>query len=184
MKNTNKQNTKKSKFLSLILRHQPSVAGLELDEEGWVSIDKLLTGCASKGVNISRPELESIVSTNDKQRFTICQKTNRIRANQGHSIPIELNLTPTTPPDILYHGTATRFQDAIFDRGLLKMNRHHVHLSADKQMAKKVGQRHGKLLLLEINTGQMTEDGFEFYLSANNVWLVDRVPTCYLTIVN
>ena len=179
---SDKKNNKKSRFLSLVLRHKPELINISLDEQGWASINDLLVGCKQQGVFISRRELETIVATNDKKRFTICENTNRIKANQGHSVKVDLNLTAVTPPDILFHGTATRFKDSIFAEGLLKMNRHHVHLSSNRQTAIKVGKRHGKLLLLQVNAKKMTEDGYDFYLTSNNVWLVDRVPSHYLTI--
>ena len=174
-----KEYKRKSKFLSLVLRHRPHIIGISLDKEEWASIDELLSGCLTKDIQISREELAEIVETNDKKRFTICTKTDRIRANQGHSIQVELNLELATPPPILYHGTSLRFKDSIMEKGLLKMNRHHVHLSQDIETAKKVGMRHGKVIILTIDTVKMLEDGHKFYRSENNVWLVDEVPTTY-----
>ncbi|WP_324281761.1 RNA 2'-phosphotransferase [Cyanobacterium aponinum UTEX 3221] len=176
-----KEHIKKSKILSLILRHQPEYIDIKLDEKGWVSINELLSGCEKKGIKISREEIEEIVKTNDKKRFTICKYTDKIKANQGHSINVSLNLKCANPPDILYHGTTIKFKDSIIKQGLLKMNRHHVHLSSDIETAKKVGSRHGKVMILVIDTKKMTEDGYKFYLSENNIWLVDQVPSIYFS---
>lgn len=177
----NKEYNQKSKFLSLVLRHQPHLIGISLDQEGWASIDELLSGCLTKNITITRDDLAKIVATNDKKRFTICEKSDRIRANQGHSISVELNLKEEIPPPILYHGTSVRFKNSIMEQGLLKMNRHHVHLSPDRETATKVGSRHGKVMILTIDTAKMLENEYKFYLSANNVWLVDHVPPTYFT---
>ncbi|GAB5559701.1 MAG: RNA 2'-phosphotransferase [Synoicihabitans sp.] len=171
----------KSKFLSLVLRHKPEAAGVILDEQGWCEIQSLLAGAESAGVGFSYSELVEIVETNEKQRFKLSEDGLRIRANQGHSIAVELGLAERNPPDELFHGTATRFGEAIMKTGLLKMGRQHVHLSSDIETARRVGMRHGKPLILRIDSALMSEDGFRFYLSENGVWLVDRVPTQYIT---
>ena len=173
--------TKKSKFLSLILRHQPEKIGLVLDDAGWTSVTELLAKLAEHNHGMNREELEHVVTTNDKQRFSFNADKTRIRANQGHSLQtLDLGLAPTEPPDILYHGTAAHFLDAILRTGLEKRSRQHVHLSADEATAYKVGTRHGKPVILSVAAGQMQQDGFSFYCSDNGVWLTDQVPTAYL----
>ena len=165
----------RSRFLSLVLRHRPETIGVELDEEGWVDIDALLTGCARTGNRLSRKELEEIVETNDKKRFVI--EGGRIRANQGHSVEIDLGLEPTEPPEVLYHGTVKRFLPSIQENGIVKGERQHVHLSGDSETATKVGSRRGKPIILKIDTAAMVKKGHQFFLSENGVWLTDHVPT-------
>jgi putative RNA 2'-phosphotransferase len=171
---------KVSKFLSLVLRHQPERIGITLDDAGWVEVSQLLNACNENGVAISRPSLEEVVRTNDKKRFAFSEDGLKIRASQGHSIEVELAYTPVTPPEILYHGTATRFLDSIKDQGLLKRERHHVHLSGDEETAVKVGSRHGEPLVLIIESERMHNDGFHFYKSENGVWLTNHVPAQYI----
>lgn len=177
-----KQKKKISKFLSLILRHQPEAVGLTLEENGWVEVDKLLQACDKNGSSFSRKELEEVVETNDKTRFSFDETKTKIRANQGHSIEIEIEFEKKTPPEILYHGTAERNVDRILAEGLKKMARHHVHLSADIETATKVGIRYGKPVILEVDTKAMTDEGFEFFVSANGVWLIDNVPPQFLSV--
>lgn len=166
-----------SKHLSYILRHRPDTIDLKLDSAGWADIDELIT----KSPKIShRGEIDAAVIENDKQRFTISDDGDRIRANQGHSIDVDLGLKSISPPDHLFHGTATRFLSPILSQGLKKMNRQHVHLSPDLETAAKVGRRHGKLVILEVNTRRMSEDGYRFFKSENGVWLTDHVPSEYL----
>ena len=153
------------KFLSLILRHDPDKIGLELDEQGWANVKDLI----------------EIVETNDKQRYSFNEKRNKIRANQGHSIDIDLALSPVEPPEFLYHGTATRFLSSIMEQGIIKGSRQHVHLSKDKETATKVGSRHGKVIVLTIMTGKMHQDGILFYQSDNGVWLTDYVDVKYIS---
>ncbi len=169
-----------SKFLSYVLRHKPESIGITLSSQGWVKICELLKAAKQEGKNISRTLLDEVVFTNDKQRFAYSPDGLSIRANQGHSIAVDLELKALTPPEILYHGTADKYIAAIRDNGLLKKSRHHVHLSASKETAVRVGGRHGKPLVLLIKTTPMSADGYKFYLSANGVWLVDHVPTQYL----
>ncbi len=169
-----------SKFLSLVLRHKPEVIGITMDENGWVEVDELLQKMASKGKAINFEELQYIVANNNKKRFTFNEDQSLIRANQGHSIDINLALKPKSPPNILYHGTATRFLESIQQTGLEKRSRQHVHLSADKATAAMVGKRHGKLVILEIKATEMQKDGFDFFCSKNGVWLTDKVPVPYL----
>ncbi len=169
-----------SKFMSKYLRHEPDALGLTLEAGGWVLIDDLLKGAASIGFHFSREELFQVVIESDKQRFSIDDSETKIRANQGHSTSVDLQLQPAVPPRQLYHGTVEAFLDAIWAEGLKKMNRHHVHLSPDMETANKVGMRRGKPVILVIDSARMSEDGFVFYLSANGVWLTDHVPAGYL----
>ncbi|MBI3650103.1 MAG: RNA 2'-phosphotransferase [Acidobacteria bacterium] len=169
-----------SKFLSLVLRHQPEEIGLQLDPAGWVSVNELLRACRAKGFAITTEELQEVVRDNDKQRFTFNDDHSLIRANQGHSIEVELEYAPQTPPAILYHGTATRFVNSIQAQGLLKGKRLHVHLSPDEATAIKVGSRHGQPVVLKIAALRMHEDGLKFYLSKNGVWLTATVPADYI----
>jgi putative RNA 2'-phosphotransferase len=165
-----------SKFLSLVLRHKPEEIGITLDEHGWVNVTDLRIAMERHGQTVSREELDEVVATNDKKRFAFSDEGTRIRASQGHSIEVDLALTPIVPPEFLFHGTAARFLDAIRREGLKKMSRQHVHLSADDATASKVGVRHGKLVILRIKAGDTHRAGHPFYLSANGVWLVDAVP--------
>jgi putative RNA 2'-phosphotransferase len=174
---------KQSKFLSLILRHQPEKIGLILDEAGWVSVSELLAQLAAHGRGMSMEELEYVVVTNDKQRFSFNADKTHIRANQGHSLQtLDLGLQPVEPPEILYHGTAERFLESILPTGLEKRSRQHVHLSADIDTAHKVGSRHGKPVILKVAAGQMQRNGCVFFRSDNGVWLTDHVPIVYLSI--
>lgn len=180
----NQKNTvKQSKFLSLVLRHQPEKIGLALDESGWASVPELLAKLTGHGFGMSLEELDYVVASNDKQRFSFNEDQTRIRANQGHSLKtLDLGLQAVEPPKILYHGTAERFLDSIIRTGLEKRSRQHVHLSADTETAHKVGIRHGKPTILQVAAGQMQHDGYAFYRSANCVWLTDHVPTQYLEV--
>lgn len=175
--------TKKSKFLSLVLRHEPQSAGVVLDEAGWVGVRELLDGCARAGVVMTPDELHEIVRSSDKQRFALSEDGSRIRANQGHSVEVELGYAPAAPPEALWHGTADRFLASIRTQGLVKGARHHVHLSETREMAAAVGRRHGRLVVLEIAAGRMQRDGFTFMRTTNGVWLVDHVPPSYFTVV-
>ena len=177
----NQSHTSTSKFLSYVLRHKPDTIGIALDSQGWVNIDKLLAAVASQGRTIHIDELRDLVQTNDKQRFSISSDGQRIRASQGHTLNnIELDLQPQTPPSELYHGTVSRFLDSIRKQGLLKMQRQYVHLSATRETAISVGSRRGKPVVLAIDTIAMSQNGHQFYLSDNSVWLVDSVPPQYL----
>ena len=169
-----------SKLLSLVLRHKPQAIGITLDAEGWAPVDELLDALRAHGTPLSHAELQEVVATNDKQRFRIDGAGERIRANQGHSIPVDLALTPREPPELLYHGTADRFLAGIRQHGLQKRSRQHVHLSPDEQTAHTVGHRHGKPVILRIRAGRMHRDGYVFYLSDNGVWLTEQVPAEYI----
>lgn len=168
-----------SKFLSLILRHEPGKIGLQLDAQGWADIDELLRRMQPHH-RIDRALLQQVVDGNNKQRFAISDDGRRIRANQGHSIEVDLALAPCQPPAQLFHGTATRFLDSIRAQGLLRGARHHVHLSADRDTAAAVGQRHGKVVVLSIDAGRMHAEGHRFHRSDNGVWLTDSVPVRFL----
>ncbi|SHE78923.1 RNA 2'-phosphotransferase [Dysgonomonas macrotermitis] len=169
------------KFLSLILRHDPQKIGIELDEQGWAKVSELIEKCKKHRYHFSREDLIEIVETNDKQRYSFNEKRSKIRANQGHSIDIDLALSPTEPPEYLYHGTATRFLSSIMEQGIVKGSRQHVHLSKNKETADKVGSRHGKPAILTIMSGKMYTDGILFYQSENGVWLTDYVDTKYIS---
>lgn len=178
----NEQHKKKtSKFLSYVLRHHPELINLNLDENGWANVDELITKATNDSQGFTFEELDEIVEKNDKKRFVFNEDKTKIRANQGHSIDINLALVPQQPPEFLYHGTAQSNIDSILEKGIEKRSRQHVHLSQDKETANKVGMRHGKPIILTINTQKMSEDGFEFYLSENNVWLTDFVDAKYIS---
>lgn len=173
---------KVSKFLSLVLRHQPEVIGMQLDSEGWLTIGELVGNANERGHEISLELLHEVVVTSDKKRFALSDDGLRIRANQGHSISdVELNLTPVKPPDLLYHGTVAAFVASIREQGLQKRSRNHVHLSGDEETATKVGMRRGKPVIFNVASSAMDQDGFLFFQSANGVWLTDHVPAKFLT---
>ncbi len=165
-----------SKFLSLILRHKPDAIDLALDDNGWADIDELIQKANLHGPKLSREDIERVVANNDKQRFALSPDKTRIRANQGHSLEINLELPHQQPPEILYHGTADRFLSSIKARGLLPLKRQYVHLSLDEATAYNVGRRHGRAIVLSILSGAMWREGIPFYLSDNGVWLVETVP--------
>ena len=173
---------KLGKFLSLVLRHKPEVIDVQLDPQGWINVDTLLNQCRLHGKAIDRPTLEAIIATNNKQRYILSEDGKKIRANQGHSIPVILEYEPVTPPPLLYHGTAEHFVESIMEKGLLKQNRHHVHLSSDLETASQVGRRHGKLVILQIDARKMQSEGLFFYLTPNKVWLTEHVPKEYIKI--
>lgn len=177
---SDKQQQALSKLLSFTLRHRPETLGIKLDKSGWADIDLLLAALQQRGNNITKNELINLVVHNDKQRFAVNENQTRIRANQGHSVQVDLGLEPMEPPAQLFHGTAERFLESIFKQGLKKMNRHHVHLSGNYATAHEVGARYGKPVVLIVNTAHMVNDGYSFYLSGNGVWLTDYVPVQYL----
>ncbi|TQV72242.1 RNA 2'-phosphotransferase [Aliikangiella marina] len=170
-----------SKFLSYVLRHKPEEIDLKLDDNGWADIESLIEKARNQGKHYSFELIHKIVEDNDKQRFAISEDGRKIRANQGHSIKVELDLRAIEPPTILLHGTAQKNLSAIREEGLSKKDRHHVHLTENKQTALAVGQRYGKVVLLQIDSGSMHKEGFSFYRSDNNVWLVDSVPAEYIS---
>jgi putative RNA 2'-phosphotransferase len=177
---TEKEAIRISKFLSLVLRHQPELIGLEPDSAGWVLVDDLLHKMKGKGLDLTADKLHYIVDTNNKKRFALSEDKKRIRASQGHSISVDLRYTESVPPAVLFHGTAEKNKDSIFRQGLQKMTRQHVHLSSDIATAMAVGKRHGKPVVLEVLAGKMHEDGYPFFLSANGVWLTNSVPVAYI----
>lgn len=171
-----------SKKLSLVLRHKPEVIGLQLDAAGWAEVHHLLEQLGRHGASVSRSDLQYIVEHNDKQRFRFSADGQRIRANQGHSLDVALGLPPSDPPDLLYHGTTTRFVDSILRTGLEKRSRQHVHLSDDLNTAIKVGGRHGKPVVFHVRAAAMAAAGRTFFRSDNGVWLTEAVPPEFLTL--
>ncbi len=169
-----------SKYLSKHLRHEPERLGLKLAPGGWVEVDALLAACAADRFPVTRAELEEVVAASDKRRFAFDESKTRIRANQGHSVEVDLQLEPVEPPAVLYHGTGSQNTEAIRRDGLNRMSRHHVHLSGDMSTALNVGARHGKPVVFEVDAAKMHQAGYEFYQSTNGVWLVDHVPPEYL----
>lgn len=174
------QNKHISKLLSLALRHQPDVLGIRLDGEGWASVAEVLANMTQKGLQVDRQKLQEVVETNDKKRFSFNADGSKIRANQGHSLPVDLGLQPAVPPTILYHGTGAQHVPAILKEGLQRRTRQHVHLSEDPETAHKVGSRHGKAVILSVRSGDMHGDAYSFYYSANGVWLTEAVPAIYI----
>jgi len=172
-----------SKFLSLVLRHKPETIGLTLDKNGWADTSDLLEKLNTRGFEISFARLEQIVATNDKKRFAFNIDQSRIRANQGHSIHVELGLPKSEPPPNLYHGTSEKSGKSILLQGLVKSKRQFVHLSNDVETALSVGRRHGRAVVFTVAAGLMSNEGFTFYLSANHVWLTDHVPPRHLTLL-
>lgn len=175
-----KQSIQISKFLSLILRHKPETIGIQLDKNGWVDCKELIEKAINYGIELDYQMLLEIVETNPKKRFQFNVTFNKIRASQGHSISIELGYLNQKPPEILYHGTSEKAVQSILERGLEKRNRQHVHLSTDIKTAIKVGQRHGKPFVFKVQSEQMFNNNFKFFISANGVWLTEFVPPKYL----
>nr|GAT45556.1 phosphate acetyltransferase [Mycena chlorophos] len=169
-----------SKFLSLVLRHKPEAIGLSLDPHGWADLRELVRLANASGRPLTSEEILLVVNSSEKQRFTFDSSGQRIRANQGHSVEVDLQLDPLNPPAVLYHGTATRFLPSIHESGLLKGARHHVHLSLDANTARTVGSRHGHPVVLRILAEDMMCNGYQFFRSKNGVWLTDHVPTSYI----
>lgn len=168
-----------SKFISLILRHKPETIGISLDEHGWADVDELIAGI-SRTHELNKDILEEIVRTDDKQRYSFNEDKTLIRANQGHSIPVDVELDEVKPPEELWHGTGEKYVLSIDEQGLLPKSRLYVHLSKDEETAVKVGKRHGKPVLYIVKAGKMYRDGYKFYLSKNGVWLTKEVPVKYL----
>jgi putative RNA 2'-phosphotransferase len=179
-KKMNQQLKHISKFMSLVLRHKPEEIGLHLDESGWASVQELIEKLQIKGIKADLNTVDTIVTINDKQRFAFNHDKTKIRASQGHSIEVVLDLPAVTPPDILYHGTTTRFLKSILVNGLQKQSRQHVHLSATIETANAVGSRHGKPVIVTIDAKAMHAAGLKLYLSANKVWLANAVPAEYI----
>ena len=175
-----KRRVKVSKYLSKHLRHEPERLGLTLGPGGWVAVDDLLQACADHNFAVSAEELREVVESNEKQRFAFDETGAMIRANQGHSVTVDLELVPTAPPELLFHGTGEGSVESILRSGLERRNRHHVHLSLDQETARRVGMRHGKPVIFTVAAGEMARAGHEFFVSANGVWLVESVPPDYL----
>lgn len=175
-----KEDTKISKFMSLILRHRPEVIGLKLDEYGYIDVTALIKGLNKKGFNIDIADIERIVGQDEKGRYSFNDNKTKIRANQGHSIKVNLGLKAVEPPNQLFHGTALRFSNSICSTGIKKQSRQYVQLSADIDTALKVGKRHGEPVVFIIDSKKMYQDGFQFYLSENKVWLTDYIPAKYI----
>ncbi len=168
-----------SKFISLILRHKPETIGITLDEHGWANVEELIEGI-SKTHPIDMAMLEQIVAEDEKQRYSFNEDKSLIRANQGHSIPVDVELEEATPPEILYHGTGLKFTESIDEQGLIPKSRLYVHLSKDTDTALKVGKRHGTPVIYRVKSGEMHKDGYKFFCSVNGVWLTKSVPVKYL----
>lgn len=168
-----------SKYISLILRHKPETIGITLDEHGWANVDELIAGIA-KTQSFDMAILEEIVATDNKQRYSFNEDHTLIRANQGHSIPVDVELKEICPPEILYHGTGEKYVSSIDEQGLIPKSRLYVHLSKDEETAVNVGKRHGKPVVYKVHSGDMKKDGYVFYQSVNGVWLTKSVPVKYL----
>ncbi len=171
--------TRIGRYLCLILRHHPEKAGITLDEHGWADVEELIAG-VSRRWPMDRAKLEEIVRTDGKQRYSFSTDGRLIRANQGHSIPVDVELPLTRPPELLWHGTGEKYTVSIDEHGLLPQSRLYVHLSSDEETARAVGRRHGVSVLYRVHSGRMWEDGLPFYLSVNGVWLTKAVPVRYL----
>ncbi len=172
--------TKLGRYISLILRHHPEAIGIELNQHGWADVQELIAGIAKDNPGFNMEILEEIVATNNKKRYSFNEDKTKIRANQGHSVQVDVELEEKEPPEILWHGTAEKYVESIDAQGLISKNRLYVHLSKDVETARNVGQRHGKVVIYRVNTGQMHRAGYKFFLSVNGVWLTERVPVQYL----
>jgi putative RNA 2'-phosphotransferase len=176
-----KERTKISRYMSLVLRHAPEKAGITLDKNGWADVKKLISGINKmRHTNVTLEDIKEVVETNDKQRYKFNDDYTKIRANQGHSVSVDIEMAEKEPPEVLYHGTAYRFINSIKAEGLKPKSRLYVHLSADTETAVNVGKRHGSPVVLTIDTAKMHEDGYKFYLSENGVWQTLAVPAEYI----
>lgn len=178
-----KENIRISKFLSLVLRHQPETIGISLDENGWADVEILIGQTNKSGFPISKEIIEYVVNNNSKKRFAFNDDKTMIRASQGHSVEIQLGYDPVEPPVVLYHGTSETALDSILENGIQKRERHHVHMSTETETAVSVGKRYGKPVVLQIAAQKMYADGYDFFRSDNHVWLTNDVPPKYITIV-
>lgn len=173
--------TRISIFISKVLRHQPDIIGMSLDKHGWANVEQLIAGVQQhKEPAFDMAALEEIVRTDNKQRYSFNEDKTLIRANQGHSIPVDVELPVATPPEYLWHGTGEKYADSIDRTGLIPKSRLYVHLSADVDTARIVGNRHGRPVIYRVRTGDMARSGYVFYRSVNGVWLVKEVPVEYL----
>lgn len=171
---------KTGKYISYLLRHHPEEAGLTLDEHGWADVDLLVEAVARTNECFTRETLDEIVAANNKQRYSYNEDGTLIRANQGHSIPVDVQLPEAEPPEFLWHGTGEKYVDSIDEIGLIPKSRLYVHLSEDTETARQVGSRHGNPVVYKVLTARMAEDGYTFFLSVNGVWLTKEVPVRYL----
>lgn len=178
----NQNEVKISKYLSYVLRHRPEAIGLSLDNQGWADLAELIDLSNRAGTRLTEALVRDVVARNDKQRFAINADGDKIRANQGHSLNVDLGLIPQAPPQTLYHGTTTRFVDSIRRSGLMPRHRHYVHLSPDTDTAATVGARRGEPVVLKIKAGSMVDSGHRFYLSENGIWLTEHVPVEFIEI--
>ena len=178
----NRDLVRMSRFLSLVLRHKPEEIGLQLDGEGWVDIGELVEKARAHGQMLDRDTVDRIVATSDKQRFALSRDGRRIRANQGHSVDIDLALPVQMPPAELFHGTAVSNLGSIRATGLHAGSRRHVHLSPDEETAIKVGARHGRPVVLVVASAAMHAAGHAFYRSENGVWLPAAVPVGFIRV--
>ena len=174
--------TDTSRFISLILRHKPEVIGITLDEHGWASVDELIAG-VSRTRDFNMALLEEIVRSDEKMRYSFNNNKTKIRANQGHSVPVDVELAERTPPPLLYHGTGEKYVDSIEKTGLIPKTRLYVHLSGEYETAKRVGARHGNPVIFKVDTARMAKGGYKFFVSSNGVWLTKSVPSEYLEII-
>ena len=179
-KELTKEETRYSKFLALVLRHEPSAANVELDKNGWADVKKLMAGFHGAGKPITYEQLLNIVELNNKKRYEFNEDRTKIRARQGHSVDVDVELDEALPPDALYHGTSQNVIGMIMRDGIKPMGRKHVHLSVDENTAAEVGKRHGKPVVLTIDAKAMVNSGIKFYLSHNGVWLCDRVDPKFI----
>jgi putative RNA 2'-phosphotransferase len=175
-----KESKKLSKLLSYVLRHHPEEVEISLDENGWVDVHQLIEALQKQGHEVDMQAIDFVVANNEKKRFAFNADKTRLRASQGHSVRVDLDYQPQIPPIVLYHGTVENNLDSILNNGLVKGERHHVHLSVDEETAKAVGQRRGRPLILEIDAKKMHELGYVFYVSANGVWLTENVPSDFI----
>ena len=173
--------TNVSRFISLILRHKPETINITLDKNGWANVQELIQGIQKHYPNFNFDVLKQIVNTDDKQRYSFNEDSTKIRANQGHSVPVDVELKEYEPPDFLFHGTGAKYTSSIEQQGLIPKSRLYVHLSEDVTTAIKVGQRHGIPIVYMVDAKRMFKDGYKFYLSNNNVWLTKEVPIEYLS---
>lgn len=176
----NKDLIKTSCYISMLLRHKPQAAGLTLDEHGWADAGELIKGVSEHKAPLTMEELEYIVDTDDKGRYSFNEDKTLIRANQGHSIPVDVELDEITPPDVLWHGSAEKYAGSIAEKGLIPKSRLYVHLSSDYETAVTVGKRHGTPVVYQVNAVEMGKDGYKFFVSKNGVWLTKEVPVKYL----
>ena len=172
---------KTSKYIAYLLRHNPSAAELPMDENGWVEVRMLIEGVCKTGRQLDIETLTEIVETDEKQRFSFNEDGSKIRANQGHSLRVDVEMKELAPPAVLYHGTAEKYLASIREKGILKQTRNYVHLSKNPETAQRVGKRHGTSVVLQVDAQKMHKDGYRFFLSANGVWQIEHVPYCYVT---